>query len=502
MPCTVRRHWLMSPVVRRSAGGTEPEDHSDGWPSGSHEGRGLVSNGYTLAQDPARGRRGRSFLVDASGESTRNGVETAERLSQLMLALATVATRIGSAPSQTAVFETLGAELRELGLSSLVALRAEGDSGFVIEHSSIDSKVLDAVRVLTGLSFQGYQLHPDRWPADVSEPVLAGTPLFVTDAMPVALAEVPMLPPNVIKAALRLVGWSATTPSVHAPLVDQNKVIGLLAVWGGDLRPEDLPAFTAFAGQLATAIANARLQEALRQQMVELSRVQLQLLQSVRLAAVGEIAAHVAHEINNPLTSVLGHLDLVLDDLPADAPERESVVIAQREAARIAQVVKALIAQAQGPARTLEPTAINDVVESAMLLLRQRLERVEVEVSLERSLPPVVADVSELRQVILNLLSNALDATPDGGRVAVSTQAIQYHNQRFVELAVTDSGPGLAPGDVDRVFEPFFTTKGSGERPGLGLAVSKRIIDQHGGSIQAETVPGGGSRFTVRLPAQ
>lgn len=274
----------------------------------------------------------------------------------------------------------------------------------------------------------------------------------------------------------------------------------MLAVWGADLEREDVPAFTAFAGQLATAIANTRLHEALRAQMLELSRVQLQLLQSFRLASIGEMAAFVAHEVNNPLTSVVGNLWEVLSDLHPDAPERNRLEVALREGARIGQVVKTLIAHTQRPSPTAEQTSINDVVESALLLFRQRFSLMELDLDLAPSLPPVMGDANELRHVVVSLLSNALDATPEGGRIEVATRLVHRRNQRFVEMTVTDSGRGMSADELAHVFEPFFTTKEMDNRPGLGLAVSKRIIEQHGGSIEAETMPGGGSRFIVLLP--
>jgi signal transduction histidine kinase len=423
-----------------------------------------------------------------------------ERANGLLLALSRVAGRVAAADSPRAVFQTLGAELLGLGLNSVVALR-EGDApGFIIEHASIDSKALAAVKALTGLSVIGYRIHPERWPAEVSSALLAGEAVYVAGAYEIAVGEVPILPRSVVEAALRVVGWAAHIPSVSTPLLDEGRVIGLLAIWGADVREEDVPVFSVFAGQIATAIANARLHEALRRQMQELSQAELQLLQSFRLAAIGELAAFVAHEVNNPLTSVLGNLWLVMRDLPAGAPERMSLETAQREATRIARVVRTLLDHTEELEPSIEPVLVNEVLDSALLLLRQQLERVEFQADLTPALPPVMADRNDLRHAFLNLISNALDATPVGGRVEVATCRRQMAGHEFVEVVVSDSGRGIAPGDQIRIFDPFFTTKPVRGRPGLGLAVSKRLVEQHRGTIEVQSTPGRGSRFIVRFP--
>ena len=218
----------------------------------------------------------------------------------------------------------------------------------------------------------------------------------------------------------------------------------------------------------------------------------------VRLATLGQLAAQLAHEIGTPLSSVSGHLQLALLQRDLSPALRERLEVASREIARIGRIVRDYLDSTRGLAPELKPTALKKLLEEA----------VEVTGGVDAAGKPVVAvdltgDPSEfvtdpglLRQVIINLLSNAFDAIGSDGRVTVLASV----KNNFVDIAVGDTGAGISPEDLRSIFEPFYTTKGRGKGTGLGLAICRELTRALGGSIEVESVPGMGSTFTVRLP--
>ena len=125
-----------------------------------------------------------------------------------------------------------------------------------------------------------------------------------------------------------------------------------------------------------------------------------------------------------------------------------------------------------------------------------------MELALSEGLPPVSADQGQLQQVVLNLLTNAKDAMPDGGRLVLSTKTVENNGKKFVELWVEDSGSGIAADHMDKIFDPFFTTKPEGEGTGLGLSICQGIVEAHGGSIRAENIPEGGAAFVIQMGSE
>ncbi|HET7458433.1 MAG TPA: ATP-binding protein [Gemmatimonadaceae bacterium] len=238
------------------------------------------------------------------------------------------------------------------------------------------------------------------------------------------------------------------------------------------------------------------------------------LLETERLAAVGELVAGVAHEVNNPLSSISAFAQLLLRDGGLTGEQRESVEVIRAETTRASQVVKDLLAFARRSEPRREALDLNALVERTLRLRNYQLtsSNLQVELSLADDLPPVVGDARQLQQVVLNLVTNSIQAMmPSGaGTLRVTTRvAAAAANARpsaatagpRVELEVVDTGPGIPPAARAHIFEPFFTTKPEGEGTGLGLSVSYGIVTAHGGTIRlAETSPRG-TRFVVTLPA-
>jgi len=301
-----------------------------------------------------------------------------------------------------------------------------------------------------------------------------------------------------------------TTHSILCvPLQTKGQTIGAIEVMNKESSPfdrEDLRLLSSFAAPAATAIENARLYEELRQGISQLEDTQAQLVQSARLAAVGELAAGVAHEINNPLTSIIGFTRLLLEDLPPDHKIRNDLGTIDREAARARQIVRGLLDFAHSGTPVLSPANLNDLVEEAVALVYTRSVRTKV--SLVKNLvplPPVMLDANQIKQVLVNLLNNAVQAMSDGGHLTVTTQLTMRNvdgiSRQMAAICIGDSGVGIPAENMERVFDPFFTTKEVGQGTGLGLSVSYGIVEQHNGRIEIESVVEEGSTFTVLLPA-
>jgi signal transduction histidine kinase len=229
----------------------------------------------------------------------------------------------------------------------------------------------------------------------------------------------------------------------------------------------------------------------------ESRRVQARLVATSRLTAIGELAGAVAHEVNNPLTGILGFAELGLLEAPPGDPHREHLEVIRDEALRARAVVRSLqeFARPRSPAN--EATDLNDLVHRTMGLIRYHVERGGVRI-VERyaDLPMAQVDPTAISQVVLNLAQNAVQAMPDGGRLAISTAV--DGSDAVIEIA--DSGPGMDEATGIRAFEPFFTTRDEGSGAGLGLPVALGLVRSHGGSIALDRAPGEGTRATVRLP--
>jgi signal transduction histidine kinase len=292
------------------------------------------------------------------------------------------------------------------------------------------------------------------------------------------------------------------------PLQAKGQTIGAIEAINKENGPfdeEDLRLLTSMAAPAATAIENAKLYEALRQGMRQLEQTQAQLIQSAKLAAVGELAAGVAHEINNPLTSIIGFTRLLLDDLPADHLMRADLEIIDREADRTRRIVRTLLDFARTSEPVLVPANLNALIEETIMLVCTR--SVLGKISLKKDLlplPPIMLDVNQIKQVLVNLLNNAVQAMPQGGQLTVSTRLTERKiddvDRPMAAVYVSDSGEGIPSQYMSRIFDPFFTTKEVGKGTGLGLSVSYSIAEKHNGRIEVESAPGEGSTFVLLLP--
>jgi two-component system NtrC family sensor kinase len=242
--------------------------------------------------------------------------------------------------------------------------------------------------------------------------------------------------------------------------------------------------------------------EHLNEQLFELGR---RLSHAERLSVSGRIMAQVAHEIGTPLHSVAGHLELLRKELPADLLTEETVRrlgIIETQLARVSEIITQLLDLTRRSAGDPGPVDVSRLVREAVELVRPGMAAAGLgfRVSQATELPRVHGHAGQLQQVILNLLTNAMDATPPRGTVEVQTRAVSERGEVVIE--VRDSGQGIAPAHRKQIFEPFFSTKAPGRGSGLGLFISSQIVHDHRGRIEVESEPDRGSTFRVVLPAE
>ncbi len=270
----------------------------------------------------------------------------------------------------------------------------------------------------------------------------------------------------------------------HALLQENRRLLALTAEQNASLRE-----------------LNATLEARVESRTAELMAAQAMLVQSEKLRAVGQLAAGVAHEINNPLTTVAGFAQLLLRRTDLEPIAREDVRLILEEASRAAEVVQGLLDFARPSASARASICLAELVRRTLSLQRAALARARVEVRTELTpnLPRVRGDASQIQQVILNVVQNALQAMEDQSDPRILT--IRARAERgWSVLEIQDTGPGLAEEHLPRLFEPFFSTKPVGQGTGLGLSIAYGIIRDHGGSLNAANAPEGGARFTLRLP--
>lgn len=305
-------------------------------------------------------------------------------------------------------------------------------------------------------------------------------------------------------------GAQGYNAALATPLRHGDHLIGILIAAHpeqGHFSTSNLRMLRSIGEQAALAVRNAQLHDALREHAHNLEsrveertealrRTQAQLVQSEKLAALGRLAAGIAHEVNNPLQPILNCLEVALEDVANEQPvDPESLRIAESEVQRIKGIVARLLDFARpGTGETLE-VHLAGLIQEVLVLVNRQLERMNVNVETQlEPVRPVQGAPTQLKQVLLNLILNAMESMPDGGLISIE---MKNHNDGLV-LNVIDTGIGMSDEALSHIFEPFYSTKGDGT--GLGLSVTYGIIQGHGGDIHVTSTPGKGSCFSVWLP--
>lgn len=243
--------------------------------------------------------------------------------------------------------------------------------------------------------------------------------------------------------------------------------------------------------------------------MEERQVLEKQLQEAQKLESIGRLAGGIAHDLNNLLTPVLGYAEMLESELSGLEEQREEARMIREASLSARKLIWQLLAFSRTQTLELEPVDLNEVVGKACRLQQSCVgSQVAVELSPDVELPRILGNASQLEQVVMNLVMNARDAMPSGGRLRIATSVVVLQEPsdglpagRYAALEVTDTGEGIAAEDLPRIFEPFFTTKGAGKGTGLGLPSVYGIVKQHRGNIQATSTPGRGTTFRVLIPA-
>jgi len=241
----------------------------------------------------------------------------------------------------------------------------------------------------------------------------------------------------------------------------------------------------------------------------EFKRIERQLQQSEKLATVGELAAGIAHEVGTPLNVILGTAEYLMMEMEGDDPKIEELKIIISQAEHITKLIHQLLNFSRYNKPEFKSIDINSLVRDVLKLtdLQIAKEKIKVLTDLQSDMPTIIGDDNQLQQVLINIIVNALHAMPQGGTLTIAnrldiSESSTPHSNVFIEISISDTGCGIPSKDIPKIFDPFFTTKDIDKGTGLGLTVSHRIVEDHGGTIDVESKVNEGTRFTVKLPIQ
>lgn len=313
------------------------------------------------------------------------------------------------------------------------------------------------------------------------------------------------------------------------PIASAAQPYGLLylvdKLGGAPFSEEEEEVAAALAAQMAVAYENAqwyaeiqaqaaklrlevterqRAEEALLAKNEELTGMTQQLWQAAKLATMGELAASVAHELNNPLAIISLRIESLLAQLAEDDPSQSALQVVESEVDRMAKLVADLLHFGRRSQPQISTVEVRQEVDKALQFMHFHLRNRRIEVVQEFLADPLIiqADQQQLRQLFLNLLTNASDAMPEGGTLTVRISAGRLNDAAAAVIEFIDTGMGIPPENLNRVWESFFTTKREGKGTGLGLAICRRVVQEHGGTIELFSKPDQGTRVQIRLPAK
>ncbi len=318
-----------------------------------------------------------------------------------------------------------------------------------------------------------------------------GTPLLIPDAQADFRLDSSRMKELGIKSIMTVPLWSTNTMTALLTAINKKG--------GSSFDKHDLRLFTVFSNLASAALQNASLFSDLKEKMEELKTAQEQLVRSTKMAAIGELSANVAHEINNPLTSVLGYTTHLLKTLELSEAQRKILVTMEQETLRVRKIIRNLLDFSRQRPSWMEPADISLPLKETIALVQGIADTSSVALCEYYPAEPAIVNMAhnDMKQVFLNIANNAFQAMPQGGVLRVSVDSL---DQKEIVVTFTDSGNGIATEHLSRIFEPFFSTKGNGDGTGLGLSISYRIVQNHGGRIEVESLEGHGATFRVVLP--
>jgi len=384
---------------------------------------------------------------------------------------------------------------REVGRAVLGEGRAWVDRAFVVTdwYISAYDPIRDAGGRIVGMLYVGLLEKPYLDRRDAVMGTFTGLAVLCALVLLLILALLTLGITRPLRAMVKATEKIAQGELDHRLGIESRDEVGRLAR-SFDRMTEDLRKAN------ATLVEGARtLEGRVEERTRELRKMQDHMVQSEKLASLGKIAAGVAHEINNPLTSILINTHLMLEREDRIEPFHENLTLMAEETARCALIVKQLLDFARLTPPHMERAGVNELIERAGLLLEVQagVRNIKIAMDLAPCLPAIELDRSQIQQVFWNLTINALEAMPDGGTLTLVSRPGGAPGT--VEVVIADTGVGIPRENLTRLFDPFFTTKRSGT--GLGLAVTYGIIERHGGTIEVKSEVGRGSAFTLKFPA-
>ena len=438
---------------------------------------------------------------------TNTDITKRKRAERLLQALNMASLAMQKALTTEEIFTTVGEEFKKIGFSCAILLTNEDQSRLFPKYYSYEGKVVKAAEKLMGVQAEGFSLPVEKI-ALFMETIWKGETVFVDGADGLRHT----LPPALRRFAKQLIKVLEIPKSVDAPLIVEDKVIGLLSVQSDDLTEDDMPAITAFAHQMSAAWRKARLVQDLETSLEELKQTQAQLLQAQKMEAIGRLAGGVAHDFNNTLTVIHLSTQLLKRQLRSEDPLWEYVQQIEEAGERAAALTKQLLSFSRR--EIVEPRVVDlsrEIGNLSRMLQRIISEDIELVTVLADNLWPVYLDPAQIDQAIVNLVVNARDAMPSGGRLTIETTNIVFDEAyaarhvdvqpgEYVRLTVSDTGVGMDEEVKSHLFEPFFTTKERGEGTGLGLSSVFGIVKQNAGHIWVYSQVGQGTTFQIYLP--
>ncbi len=418
---------------------------------------------------------------------------------QMALALKQRETRLSRGNKDLFILHTAGLDLMEnLELDTLlarIAARAED----LVKADTLSVTVLDpSLKRLKYLGVFGSVMNTLQ---DMEMPLESGgiynwiasygAPLLIQDAQTDFRLDSALMKSLGIKCILTVPLWSS------------NKMTGLLTAVnkkdGTTFDKHDLRLFTVFSNLAAVALQNASLYTDLKRNMSELRATQEQLVHSTKMAAIGELAANIAHEVNNPLTSVLGYTTHLLKTLDLPESPRKILGMMEQETLRVRKIIRNLLDFSRQKNTWMKPTDIQQPLRETLAFVQGAARSSMVNIREDFNCSPVIVnmDPNEMKQVFINIINNALQAMPRGGELRIRVSTVG-DDEALIEFS--DTGIGISSENLQKIFEPFFSTKEDRGGTGLGLSISYRIIQNHGGRIDVESEQGKGTVFRIFLP--
>jgi signal transduction histidine kinase len=389
-------------------------------------------------------------------------------------------------------------------------LLSEDKKHLIIKDFFIDSRVGRGIERLIGFKLKGYKI-----------------PLFDGSLLKTAMDNMSIIMVNnfseikkiiehhTAKSSLKrlaapLAEMSGLRSGVGIPLVAENEVVGMIGISSSErnLNEKDVQMLQTFGVQAALAIKKAKMYEELEdysknlelkvdEKTKELRLAHIRLIESEKFAAMGKLAAGVAHEINNPLGNISLAAELIMkrENDPYKIKKLEMVL---EQVENTSEIVKNLLAYSRGSELKLRRIDLNNEIEKTLSLSKHQLtiSKIDLTMNLSSDLPEIEADPKKLQQVFINIITNATQAMAKGGTLTVTT----YQDNGYIAVEFIDSGTGIPKNVRDKIFDPFFTTKEMSTNTGLGLSVSRGIINEHHGTIEIENNRKRGTKMTIRIP--